>query len=130
MKFQNVTSKQRAQDFVENEQVTIEPREGGSAITGAPAWHIKNGRWGHEYELTQDKDEPNRYSLTAWCSDPSDIPFTVTFTTEQKPRGIVEILSAVKGFKSRRCTTDKTLKWSLPVVTMATGLIQHGYCNA
>ena len=117
-------------DFIENEHITIKQREGGSTILGAPTWCIKNGKWGHEYELTQDKDDPNKYSLAALCSDPSDIPFMVTFSTEQKPRGIVEVLSAVKGFKSRRCTTDKNLKWALPGVTMATGLIQHGHCKA
>lgn len=130
MKFQNATSKQQAQDFVKNEKIIVEQREGGSAISGAPAWLIKNGRWRHEYELTQDKDDPNRYSVSAWCSDPSDIPFTVTFTTEQKPRGIVEVLSAGKGWRNRICKTDRTLKWTLPVITMASTLIQHGYCKA
>lgn len=129
MKFQNATSRRQAQDFVKNEEIIVEQREGGSTISSAPAWLIKNGRWGHEYTLTQDIENLNKYSIIAICSDPYDTPFTIEFTTEQKPHGIVEVLSANKGWSNRICKTDRTLKWTLPVITMASALIQHGYCK-
>lgn len=130
MKFQNVTPRKDVENYITESEITIERKDGGSTFTGAPTWYIKNGRWGHEYQLTQDIENPNKYGISAICSDPYDTPFTIEFTTEQKPNSVVEVLSAVKGFHSRRCTSDRTLQWTRAVTLFISTLIQYGYCKA
>lgn len=129
MKFQNVTSKQQIMDFIKNEHITIKQREGGSTFTGAAEWYIKDGHWGHEYVITQDKQMPNRYMLSAMCSDAYDIPFQIVFTTEAKPKSVVEVEYGKKGLRSRTYRTDSGLKWTKAIVLLVSAIIQHGYCN-
>lgn len=130
MKFQNVTTRKGAKNYITEAGVIIERKAEGSTFAGAPTWYIKNGRWGHEYILTQDIEKLNKYSIIAICSDPYDTPFTIEFTTEQKPNGFVEVLSAVKGFHARRCKSERSLQWTRPVTLFISTLIQYGYCKA
>lgn len=130
MKFQNVTTRKGAKNYITEAGVIIERKAEGSTFAGAPTWYIKNGRWGHEYTLTQDIENLNKYSIIAICSDPYDTPFTIEFTTEQKPRSFVEVLSAVKGFHARRCKSERSLQWTRNVTLFISTLIQHGYCKA
>ena len=125
MKFQNITSQKQAKESIEAEQITVSPRDGYTP--GAKEWHVRYGRWGHEYVIAQNSKCPNRYGIRSICSDPADIPFNIEFITEQKPGSMVEVLWAEKNFRTYR--TDDKLKWTKPIALLASTIIQHGYCN-
>ena len=125
MKFQNITSQKQAKESIEAEQITVSPRDGYTP--GAKEWHVRYGRWGHEYVIAQSSLDKNRYSIYSICRDISDIPFTIEFITEQKPESIVEVLWARKN--SRTYQTEDKLKWTKAIALFASTLIQHGYCN-